>query len=63
MHYLEKELYEKIRQDASIFMFLQDAALDGVWYWDLENPEHEWLSKKFWKTFGYDPSKKEHLSR
>jgi len=63
MHYLEKELYEKIRQDASIFMFLQDAALDGVWYWDLENPEHEWLSEKLWKTFGYDPSKKEHLSR
>ena len=62
MHYLEKELHEKVREDASIFMFLQDAALDGIWYWDLEQYEHEWFSDKFWETLGYDPSTKKPLS-
>lgn len=61
-HYLKKELYQKIRSDNKIFDFLQEGALDGMWYWDLEYPEHEWLSDKFWVTFGYDPKTKKHLS-
>ena len=34
--------------------------MDGVWYWDLENPEFEWMSPEFWRAFGIDPAKKEH---
>ena len=33
-----------------------------MWYWDLENPEHEWMSEKFWQTLGYDPKKRQHLA-
>ena len=60
-HYLEKELYELVKSDGRIFDFLQRGSLDGIWYWDLENPEHEWMSPQFWKLFGYDASSKKHL--
>jgi len=62
MNYLEKEIYELIRYDNSIFNFIQESSLDGFWYWDLENPEHEWMDNKFWSTLGYDPSTKRHLA-
>lgn len=53
-HYLKKELYELIKKDHLIFDFIQDSFLDGMWYWDLENPEEEWMSPKFWSVLGYD---------
>lgn len=40
-NYLKKELYELIKNDESIFDFIQESSLDGMWYWDLENPENE----------------------
>lgn len=61
-HYLAKELYERVRTDSDLFEFLQNGSLDGIWYWDLENPEHEWMSPRFWELFGYDPADKEHLA-
>ena len=61
-NYLKKELYERIKVDEAIFDFLQNAALDGIWYWDLKNPENEWMSPKFWQTFGLDPDDKKHAS-
>lgn len=60
--YLKKELYDLIQKDTSIFDFIQAGSLDGIWYWDLENPQMEWMSPKFWKTLGYDPDEKKHLS-
>jgi diguanylate cyclase (GGDEF)-like protein/PAS domain S-box-containing protein len=62
MNYLQKELYELIKSDPSIFEFLQEGSLDGIWYWDLENVESEWMSPRFWALFGYDPSEKKHLA-
>lgn len=61
-HYLERELYDRVRVDPAIFDFLQQGSLDGIWYWDLENPDHEWLSPRFWEVLGYDPATKEHLA-
>lgn len=61
-HYLLKELHELLRFDPLMFEFLQDGLLDGLWYWDLENIEHEWMSPKLWLTLGYDPSEKAHLA-
>jgi len=62
MHRLEQELYDLVEQDHKIFSFVEEACLDGMWYWDLESPEHEWMSPNFWLTLGYDPSGKEHLA-
>lgn len=61
-NYLERELYELIRSDVALFDFLQIAALDGLWYWDVERPEHEWMSPRFWEVLGYDPAAKKHLA-
>ncbi|MEM6796526.1 MAG: ATP-binding protein, partial [Acidobacteriota bacterium] len=42
--------------------FLEASSLDGLWYWDLENPEHEWMSDRFWQTLGFDPDSRPHLA-
>ncbi len=60
--YLKKELYALIKKDESIFDFIQESALDGIWFWDLDNPENEWMSPKFWNTLGYDPKDMPHKS-
>jgi PAS domain S-box-containing protein len=60
--YLQKELYELIKSDEAIFDFIQEAALDGLWYWDLENPTDEWMNSKFWTVLGYDPEEMPHKS-
>jgi PAS domain S-box-containing protein len=61
-HYLKKELYKLIKEDESIFDFIQDSSLDGLWYWDLENPENEWMNAKFWTVLGYNPEEMPHKS-
>ncbi|UTV31033.1 sensor domain-containing diguanylate cyclase [Photobacterium atrarenae] len=61
-HYLKTELYTLLNQESEIFEFLQAGSLDGLWYWDLENPTHEWMSPKFWTLLGYDPTEKQHLA-
>ncbi len=61
-NYLKRELYELIKTEESIFDFVQDSSLDGIWYWDLEHPENEWMSSKFWITLGYDPKEMPHKS-
>jgi PAS domain S-box-containing protein len=53
MHLLKKELYELIRNDEKIFDFLLNSALDGLWFWDLENPTRQWMDAKFFKLLGY----------
>ena len=52
-HYLKKELYELVRSDPEIFEFLQAGSLDGIWYWDVERQDQEWMSPRFKELFGY----------
>lgn len=61
-HYLKKELYQQIKEEDTVFEFLQLGSLDGVWYWDLEKHENEWMSPRFWEVLGFDPDDKEHLA-
>ena len=61
-HYLKKELYDLIQSNPDIFEFIQNGSLDGLWYWDLEAPEHEWMNPRFWELMGYNPDDKEHLA-
>lgn len=53
-HYLRRELYELIRTDPKIFDFLQEGSLDGLWYWDITQPENEWMNPRFKQLFGYE---------
>lgn len=59
---LEQEFNQKIKNDISTFEFICNEVLDGIWYWDLENPEHEWMSKNYWTTLGFDPSEMPYTS-
>ncbi len=52
-HYLKTELYELVRNDPAIFEFLQAGSLDGIWYWDVERQDQEWMSPRFKALFGY----------
>jgi len=60
MNYLRKELYNLVKSDESIFDFIQESSLDGLWYWDLEKPGELWMNAKFWTTLGYAPDKMPH---
>ncbi len=53
---LRKELYQRVQQDSTLFDFLQQGSLDGLWYWDVEHPKDEWLSPEFKSLFGYTDS-------
>ena len=60
-HYLERE-FDELMTDPDTVRFLDGGALDGLWYWDIENPEHEWMSPGFWRTLGFDPGERQHLA-
>ncbi|MCG7923900.1 MAG: PAS domain S-box protein [Candidatus Thiodiazotropha taylori] len=61
-HYLKAELDKLVQTDPAIFSFIEHATLDGLWYWDLEDPEIEWMNKDFWSLFGYSSEEKKHLA-
>lgn len=61
-HYLYTELSNKLREDADLFDWFELGATDGLWYWDLNDPEHEWLSPQFKKVFGYKDDEIPHTS-
>ena len=46
-HYLKQELYALVKTDSTIFDFVLESSIDGLWYWDLDHPEEEWMSPKF----------------
>ncbi|WP_421710294.1 ATP-binding protein [Algihabitans sp.] len=59
-HYLKRELYERMRRDSAIFDFFEAASSDGLWYWDLERLDQEWLSPRFKAFFGFAEEEMEH---
>src|SRR6056297_1267331 len=61
-NYLKEELHKMIQTEQMVFDFIQESSLDGLWYWDLENMENEWMNAKFWTTLGYDPEVMPHQS-
>jgi signal transduction histidine kinase len=52
--YLRDELLYRVQTDPDLFQFLEQGCLDGLWYWDLDQPGHEWLSPRFKAFFGFD---------
>ena len=60
MDRLKNELYELVKSDSNIFDFIQVIALDGLSYCDIESPENEWMSPRFWLTLGYNPEEVQH---
>jgi PAS domain S-box-containing protein len=54
MSYLKKEFYELLKNDFSVFDFIQEWGVDGLSYRDIEYEENEWINSKFWSTLGCD---------
>jgi signal transduction histidine kinase len=53
--YLENELLTIQKKDRTVFDFIQEVTLAGLWYWDLQaGPARRWANAKFWHTLGYD---------
>ncbi|HDU8600839.1 TPA: hypothetical protein RG678_004762, partial [Vibrio alginolyticus] len=61
-NYLKLELYDLVTKDKSIFEFICQSSLDGIWYWDTVDGNNEWMSPEFWELLGYDPKEKKHLA-
>lgn len=59
-HYLKRELYRLIAEDEGIFDFLANNILDGVWYWDLDHIDQEWLNPRFMNFFGFEEGEMAH---
>ncbi|MEM9694665.1 MAG: PAS domain-containing sensor histidine kinase, partial [Myxococcota bacterium] len=57
---MKAELYQRVREDPAIFNFFEQGSLDGIWYWDLERTDQEWLSPRFKATFGYAEDEMDH---
>ena len=55
-HYLEKELSGLLTTGKPLAQFVIEAGNDGLWYWDLQQPEHIWISPNFWKALHIDPA-------
>lgn len=62
-NYLKTELYTHIKRDEAIFDFILSSSLDGLWYWDLETPQNEWMNPAFWGTLGYRPEEVQHIPK
>ena len=54
MSYLEVELRELQKSDESVFSFIQESALAGLWLWELDGGRERWANTRFWRTLGYD---------
>ncbi|CAM2010510.1 PAS domain-containing sensor histidine kinase [Acanthopleuribacter pedis] len=61
-NYLYKELVYLFQKDTTILNWLDRGSLDGMWFWDLETPENEWLSPRFKEIFGYAEDEIPHTS-
>ena len=59
-NYLKQELYDRLADDPEVIDFFSDQVLDGIWYWDLTDREHEYMSDHFWGMLGHDPDEKAH---
>ena len=49
---LKAELDNLIQTDPQKWSFMQAGSPDGVWYWDLLEPENEWTNPQSWAMVG-----------
>ncbi|UOQ77778.1 PAS domain-containing sensor histidine kinase [Hymenobacter sp. 5516J-16] len=55
MSYLEQELRALQASDETVFDFIQESTLAGLWYWNLTGDQEKWATAKFWRSLDYEP--------
>ncbi|MGF1719027.1 sensor domain-containing diguanylate cyclase [Vibrio kyushuensis] len=51
---LKTEIDAFLKSDAHFLEYFQHYCLDGMWYWNLEERNQEWVNAGFWKALGYE---------
>lgn len=59
-HYLEEELLDCLAAGNPVAKFVIEEGNDGLWYWDLTQPDNLWISADFWHALHVDPSVQPH---
>ncbi|WP_375559382.1 PAS domain-containing protein [Bernardetia sp. OM2101] len=54
MNYLKKEFYQILKSDEEFFDFNQSIAINGLWFWNIENVEKKWINPAFNHALGYE---------
>ena len=52
------EFHELLTKDHSIFQWISENKVNGIWYGNMDNPENLWISDSFWKALGYEQTEK-----
>ncbi len=47
------EFYDLLKNDPTIFQWISEHIVNGIWFGELDQPENLWISDSFWKTLGY----------
>ena len=50
----KQKLLDHIKQDDSIYDFIQQWGIDGTYFTDAMHPENEWINPRLWINLGYD---------
>ena len=55
---LQSEFYNLFQNDPTIFKWISENTVNGIWYGSTEDVENLWISESFWKTLGYKNDEK-----
>lgn len=53
---LQLEFHDLLKNDLSVFQWISENIVNGIWYGNIDEPENLWISDSFWKTLGYTNS-------
>ena len=51
--YLKSNLIQFLKTDESILDFIEEYALDGLWFWNAEDSNRSWVNTKLKSVLGY----------
>ncbi len=54
MNTLKKQFYHLIKNNESFFDFVQEQAINGLWFCDIKNITEKWVNPAFCYALGYD---------
>ncbi|RKS50521.1 PAS domain S-box-containing protein [Gillisia mitskevichiae] len=57
------EFYDLLKSDPSIFQWISENTVNGIWFGKVDDPESLWISDSFWKSLGYVDGEKSNFSQ